>query len=70
MRVRSARVSAVRTWTYTWPIVTSAGRMLVGVVDASNEEWRAMMSPVVVTFKVDTVRDDLGAVPSARHMLT
>lgn len=44
--------------------------MLVGVVDASNEEWRAMMSPVVVTFKVDTVRDDLGAVPSARHMLT
>lgn len=42
--------------TYTWPMVTSVGAMLVGVVEASNEEWRTMENPVdslvlsVVTF--------------------
>ena len=29
-------------WTYTWPMVTSAGEMCVGVVDANKEERRAM----------------------------
>lgn len=33
-----------KKWTYTWPMVTSAGEMLVGVVDVSNGEWRAMTS--------------------------
>ena len=43
MRV-SANTCMARRRTHTWPMVTSAGEMLVGVGEASNEEGRAMAS--------------------------